>query len=56
MNREIMDFIVELQRGKSGIYPYRVALEVCAKFQISIEEAQEYVTKHIQQVLAEAKS
>ena len=41
MNPDILAFITEYQRGKSGIYPYRVAQEIAVKFQISIEAAQE---------------
>lgn len=48
---KIMQWIENYQSGKSGIYPYQVALQVCAEFQISITEAQEYVTRHIQQVI-----
>ena len=55
MNPEILAFITELQKGKSGIYPYRVAQEVAIKFQISIEEAQKYVSQHIKDVLKEAR-
>jgi hypothetical protein len=47
MNSDILAFITEYQRGKSGIYPYRVAQEVAVKFQISIEAAQEHVTYYI---------
>jgi len=50
----IMQWIENHQSGKSGIYPYQVALQVCAEFAIPIEEAQDYVAKHIKQVTAKA--
>jgi hypothetical protein len=53
MDKKILDFIEEIQRGKSGIYPYRVAQEVAIKFQISMERAQEYVSQHIKDALKE---
>jgi len=53
MITKIMDFINEEQHGKSGIYPYHVALEVCARFNITLEEAQQYVSDHIKRVMDE---
>lgn len=53
MSADILKWINEYQRGKSGIYPYQVALQVCAEFVIPIEEAQAYVSEHIKQVLGE---
>lgn len=51
MEERILKWIDEYQSGKSGIYPYQVALQVCAEFVIPIEEAQDYVAEHIKQVL-----
>ena len=51
MEERILKWIDEYQSGKSGIYPYQVALQVCAEFVIPIEQAQDYVTEHIKQVL-----
>jgi len=51
VEEKIMQWIEEYQSGKSGIYPYQVALQVCAEFQISIEQAQGFVSKHIRAVL-----
>lgn len=50
-NLEILQWIENYQKGKSGIYPYQVALQVCATFQISITEAQSYVMQHIKNVM-----
>lgn len=44
---KIMQWIDDHQRGKNGIYPHQVALEVCAEFQISISDARDYVLQHI---------
>ena len=49
-SKQIMQWIENYQSGKSGIYPYQVALQVCAEFQISIEQAQSYVSRHIREV------
>lgn len=51
MEERILKWIDEYQSGKSGIYPYQVALRVCAEFVIPIEEAQDYVAEHIKQIL-----
>ena len=51
MSKKIMQWIERYQEGKSGIYPYQVALQVCAEFRISTEEAQGYVTRHILEVV-----
>ena len=51
MEERILKWIDEYQSGKSGIYPYQVALQVCAEFVIPIEGAQDYVAEHIKQVL-----
>lgn len=48
---KILKWIDDYQSGKSGIYPYQVALQVCAEFVIPIEDAQDYVAEHIKQVL-----
>jgi hypothetical protein len=47
MNPEILYFITEEQRGKSGIYPYRVAEAVSAHFKIGIDEALKHVNYYI---------
>lgn len=52
---QILQWINQQQRGKSGIYPYHVAQDVAIQFRISIEEAQELVAEHIKQVLAESE-
>ena len=52
MEEKIMQWIEEYQSGKSGIYPYQVALQVCAEFRVGIDEALSYVQKHIREVLA----
>lgn len=51
IDEKIMQWIDEYQSGKSGIYPYQVALQVCAEFMIPIEDAQSHVTEHIKRVL-----
>mgnify|MGYP001581533150 CR=1 FL=1 len=50
-DEKIIQWIDNYQSGKSGIYPYQVALQVCAEFVIPIEEAQDYVAEHIKRVL-----
>lgn len=44
---EIAKWIDEYQKGKSGIYPYQVALEVAAIFKIPMTSAQKAVMSHI---------
>jgi hypothetical protein len=56
METKIIQWIEDYQNGKSGIYPNQVALLVCAEFQISIEEARQYVIKHISSVLADVSA
>jgi hypothetical protein len=51
MKTEIISFINEYQRGKCGIYPYRVAELVAIEFYIPMSEAQEYVASHIKNEL-----
>lgn len=53
MEEKIMTWISEYQSGKVGIYPYRVAEQVCITFGITIAKAHEYVLRHIRQVLEE---
>jgi len=55
MNETILQWIAAAQRGKSGIYPYHVALQVCAEFQVSISDAQAHVARHIHDVLQEVQ-
>lgn len=56
MNPEIVAYIDEYQRGKSGIRPFWVAQAVCSKFNIKESEALSYVTAHIKKVLEEVKN
>lgn len=51
--RKVLNYINEIQKGKGGIYPYHVATDTALKFQISINEAIKYVSKHIREVLNE---
>lgn len=51
MDKQISNWIEIRQRGKSGIYPYQLALEVCGEFSISLREAREYVERHIREVM-----
>lgn len=53
MGSEIMKWIEIKQRGKSGIYPHQLALEVCGEFTISLSEAMDYVLRHIRDVINE---
>uniref|UniRef100_A0A6M3LU96 Uncharacterized protein n=1 Tax=viral metagenome TaxID=1070528 RepID=A0A6M3LU96_9ZZZZ len=50
MNSEIVKFINNEQRGKSGIYPNRLIESVQLKFGITREEARNYVLQHIREV------
>ena len=45
MEDQILKWIDEYQSGKSGIYPYQVALQVCAEFAIPIEKVLEMYAK-----------
>lgn len=40
---EIRAYIEEQQRGKAGIYPHHVALDVAARFCVPLSEAREHV-------------
>ena len=53
LNDTILQWIDAYQRGKSGIFPYHVALQVCAEFTITIHDAQAHVARHIHDVLQE---
>ena len=53
-NEKIMEWIEDYQEGKSGIYPYRVAEQVCLEFKIDIAEAFIYVNEHIRKVSQES--
>lgn len=53
MNK-IMEFIEDEQKGRSGIYPYKIAQEVAIKFRIPIKEASKYVLQHIKNEIREA--
>jgi hypothetical protein len=48
----IMQWIDDHQNGKSGIYPYRVAQDVCMEFKLEYREAIQYVLDHIKTVMA----
>lgn len=47
MSDEIMRWIENSQKGKSGIYPFLLSLDVCAVFNIPLIDAQNHVLKHI---------
>lgn len=51
MNQEILNYIQEVQMGRSGIYPYHVTIEVAVHFQITFAEAQAHVLEHMEQEL-----
>jgi hypothetical protein len=52
MNMTIRQRIIEIQRGRSGIYPYRVAQQVANEFLVSMPEAIEHVMEHIKHELS----
>lgn len=47
-------YIDSLQAGKSGIYPYRVAQDVAARFNVPLSVAIAAVLEHIKRELAKA--
>jgi len=47
----IIEWIESQQKGLAGIYPHKVALEVCAEFGINMNNASELVITHIKDVL-----
>ena len=47
MRDRIIQRIVEMQRGKTGIYPYHVATAIRDEFDVSHTEARECVTEYI---------
>ncbi len=51
IRNDIMAWIEKSQEGKGGIYPYQVALEVCAIFGIHLDNAKAHVSKHIKDVV-----
>ena len=51
MKPEILKWIDEYQKGKSGIIPYKVAMLTAMEFKIDINESLEHVRKHITDVL-----
>jgi len=51
VEEKIMLWIERYQSGKGGIYPYQVALQVCAEFQIGIKQALSLVRQHIRKVM-----
>ena len=53
MEAEIMQWINDYQRGKGGIFPYRVAEQVAIRFRITISHAIDFVLVHIRQVAVE---
>lgn len=56
---KIMQWIEEHQKGKSGIYPHRVALEVFLKFGIidgiTLSEAKGFVLQHIKNEMGKSE-
>lgn len=50
-NSSIINFIEFEQRGRVGIYPYKITQDVAVKFNISITDASKYVINHIKQEL-----
>ncbi len=53
MNNNILQWIESYQKGRGGIYPHMVAVEVSIRFGIDITLAREFVLQHIKNVLAE---
>lgn len=49
-SEQIQKRISEMQSGKSGIYPYRVAQDIAAEFFIPYEAARDEVLAHIRNV------
>ena len=47
MTPQILNRIEQMQAGKSGIYPYRVAQDIAAECRIPMHEAIEHVLYHI---------
>lgn len=56
MDNNIQAWIDEYQKGKSGIYPYQVALLVCGKFGILLKDALNEVVAHIDKVMSEERT
>jgi len=52
MKDKIIQWIEEYQRGKVGIYPYRLSELVAIEFYIPIKEAAEFVLEHIKKEFA----
>ena len=51
---EIRAYIEEQQRGKAGIYPHHLAVDVAARFGVSLSEARGHVLAHIRRVMLES--
>lgn len=49
--RSATAFVEQYQRGKSGIYPYRVAEMVAIEYRLPINAAIEIVSQHVRQVI-----
>lgn len=49
--KDILEYIESQQEGTSGIYPYYVAIDVMARFNIPYNEARECVQEHIKVVV-----
>lgn len=50
----IREYIDGMQRGKSGIYPYRVAEAIALHFHVTVAEATPFVLDHIRRESAKA--
>ena len=50
--QKIQDWIDSQQKGKSGIYPHKVAQKICVLFSVPIAVAITQVCKHISKTMA----
>ena len=48
------DYIEEIQRGRTGIYPYRLAQDVAARFEVPMVDAQALVLEHMRREITAA--
>lgn len=54
MESNIEARIEQIQKGRSGIYPWWVGQQIAAEFGIKVEEAMPFVMSHIKKVSEEA--
>ena len=52
---EIREYIIEYQRGKSGIYPGRLAEHISARYLIPYSVSAKYILDHIHSASDKAK-